>query len=1024
MKILIGILHCIFCLFTHAQPPGGIFYHLTVKNGLSSDRVNAVIQDREGFYWIATQDGLNRFDGSNCKVFRNINDDSGSLSQNDCKLLLEDDKGDIWVTTPWVIHRFIKKTGKFERFYLSHPSLSTDQLIVRGMVKDEAGNIWFASAGLWQYNIYSGQWKRYLHEPDNLASIPGGFIFYLQYDKFSKGLWMTAWVKNARATFFDIAKGEFYHPANNPQKIPLFVMDISDGALALDSAGILWFYNYPDFQLCSYSSRSKTLRFLPHKIIPGGFHSVYVDKENRIWFNPWVRHTQIYDPAKNKIDTSFLAYYHQQSALSSFATHLYVDRTGNYFIGSAKGVSIYNPRAQAVRYFWLPDKRQAEPGVENIITCLVEQNDSVLWTGTGGGLFRYDLAQNKARYINNLPMTDDPGIRCLYLHSESVLWIGGRIDLLLFDTRSEKVIKKIFLNANPWFIMADKQGSVWVGTWFQGLFKFSPEGKLLGRIQQGTDSLRSLRYNGLTSFSASLSDSAFWFGYNFEHGVGRVNYYTHTFENFKIPPPNSYSNISNSVNCIKEDPDGNLWLGTGGTGLIYFDRHKKSFLYFTRNEGLKGNHINCIVQDRSSNTWVTTSNGLSVIDAQSHSITNPAVDLEFSSNDFIANALYRRNGKLLFFCGLKIVEFDPEAYLQPAYSSRIVISAFKVFEKETPFSRDKAKQQNIRLTYNQNSFSFDYSLLKLNAESSTRYAYQLKGFDNDWNYVRERRTAFYTNVPPGNYEFLVKATDESGNWNYFSEPVVIVISPPFWKTWWFYLACGLLIVGATVYFIRNRLKQFKKRQTEQLRLVVATQEQEKKNIAAELHDDLGVRLSALKYFVTSLKKHLQPDNPRSEETYNKAMNVIDDSVEDIRYMLVNLSPKTLNEHGYLIAVEDLVNKLKKLHIIDINLKQTGIEQRLPADMEAGLYRITQELINNTLKHAGATAIHLNIERSDGFIRLQYRDNGKGFHPTATGQGYGMQNIHTRVALLNGKIDWDTEPGKPTSVTIIIPYNHT
>jgi signal transduction histidine kinase/ligand-binding sensor domain-containing protein len=1023
MKILIGILHCIFCLITHAQPPGGIFYHLTAKNGLSSDRVNAVIQDREGFYWIATQDGLNRFDGSNCKVFRNINDDSTSLSQNDCKFLLEDDKGDIWVTTPWVIHRYIKKTGKFERFYLSHPSLSTDQLIVRGIVKDEAGNIWFASAGLWQYNIYSRQWKRYLHEPDNLASIPGGFIFYLQYDKFSKGLWMTAWVKNARATFFDIAKGEFYHQANNPQKIPLFVMDISDGALALDSAGILWFYNYPDYQLCSYSSRSKTLRFLPHKIIPGGFHSVYVDKENRIWFNPWVRHTQIYDPAKNKIDTSFLVYYHQQSALSSFATHLYVDRTGNYFIGSAKGVSIYNPRAQAVRYFWLPDKRQAEPGAENIITSLVEQNDSVLWTGTGGGLFRYDLAQNKTRHIKNLPLSK-PYIRCLYLHSDFVLWIGGWNELLLFDILSEKVIKKISLAVNPQFITAGNPGQIWVGTWAQGLLKLSTGGNLTDTIVKQPDNKGMLLYNGLTCFTRSTKEPDLWIGYNRGYGFFKLNYTNQAIENFKIPVTSPFRNVSNSIKAIAEDSRGNLWLGSYGGGLVYFDRSRNSFTRYTQSDGLKGDYINKILLDTDSNIWVTTSNGLSIIDGRTHSIINSEIDLSFPDNDFRANGIVRRNKKLLFFSGLKIVEIDPAAYLQSGFPSRIMISSFKIFEKETPLTAGKTGSQKIHLKHNQNFFSFDYSLLKTDPESPTRYAYQLLGFDNDWNYVRERRTAFYTNVPPGNYEFLIKATGESGNWNYFSEPVVIVISPPFWKTWWFYVACGLLIAGATVYFIRNRLKQFKKRQTEQLRLVVATQEQEKKNIAAELHDDLGVRLSALKYFVSSLKEHLQPDNPRSEETYKKTMKVIDESVEDIRYMLVNLSPKTLNEYGYLMAVEDLVNKLKNLHIIEIELKQKGMEERLPADMEAGLYRITQELINNTLKHAGATTIHLSIENSGGYIRLQYADNGKGFHPAATGQGYGMQNIHTRVALLNGKIEWDAVPGKPTSVTIIIPYNHT
>ena len=210
-----------------------------------------------------------------------------------------------------------------------------------------------------------------------------------------------------------------------------------------------------------------------------------------------------------------------------------------------------------------------------------------------------------------------------------------------------------------------------------------------------------------------------------------------------------------------------------------------------------------------------------------------------------------------------------------------------------------------------------------------------------------------------------------------------------------------MIIATVVYILKNRVKQFRKRQKEQLRLVVATQEQEKKSISAELHDDLGVRLSALKYFVTALKDHLKPGNPLAEETYNKTLNVIDESVEDIRYLLVYLSPKTLNEYGYLIAVEDLVNKLRKLHVIDIDLKQNGIEKRMPAEMEAGLYRITQELINNTLKHALATSIHLNIERANGIVRLQYADNGKGFDPTLARRGVW----NAEYTYESGTVEW-------------------
>ena len=324
---------CIFqgliVLFAPAQPPGGIFYHLTTKNGLSSNRANGVIQDREGYYWIATQDGLNRFDGSSCKVFRSNKNDSTSLSHNNCTYLLEDDNGDIWVATPRGVNRFIKKAGRFERYYLSHPAMLSDQVnAVKGMVKDEEGNIWIVSAGLWQYNIYTQKWTRYLHDPDNPNSIPAGFNYWLQYDKREKGLWMS----NNGFVFFEIAAGKFYHPLNNIQHHSLFNFSVAGDAFVLDSAGAIWFYKYPGGQLCCYSVNNKSMKIFPEINHSGGIYSASVDAGNRIWFNHWSKRTEIYDPAIQKRDTGFLAHFHQQSPLTEIATQLYIDKTGNYWI--------------------------------------------------------------------------------------------------------------------------------------------------------------------------------------------------------------------------------------------------------------------------------------------------------------------------------------------------------------------------------------------------------------------------------------------------------------------------------------------------------------------------------------------------------------------------------------------------------------------------------------------------------------------------------------------------------------------
>src|SRR5215470_17971143 len=202
----------LFCLFSfpvcHAQMGGGIFYQLNTSSGLSSNRTQDIIQDREGFYWIATQDGLNRFDGSYCKVYRYNRNDSNSLPHNNCIYLLEDDNGDIWIGTQMGLSRYKKKEDKFQRFYLSNPAYPLQEVnSIRALAKDDKGNIWVASAGLWQYNIYSGKWKSYINNVQDESSIPPGFVFLLQYDKINGGLWMSG---RTGIIFFDLASQTFY----------------------------------------------------------------------------------------------------------------------------------------------------------------------------------------------------------------------------------------------------------------------------------------------------------------------------------------------------------------------------------------------------------------------------------------------------------------------------------------------------------------------------------------------------------------------------------------------------------------------------------------------------------------------------------------------------------------------------------------------------------------------------------------------------------------------------------------------
>ena len=215
--LVLGVFLCHH--YGQAQKAGSVFHHLTMANGLSCNRVSVVMQDSRGFYWIGTEDGLNRFDGSYCKIFRNIKNDSTYISSNVCSNILEDANGDIWIATHMGMNRYDYKTGKFERFFLHHPSVSFDRVnIITGLQKDKLGNIWIASTGLWQYNIYTKQIRRFIHDSNNVSSIPDGIIWNLRFNENRNVFWMRTFDEYV---MFDPVKEKFHTKKNFVNTIPL-----------------------------------------------------------------------------------------------------------------------------------------------------------------------------------------------------------------------------------------------------------------------------------------------------------------------------------------------------------------------------------------------------------------------------------------------------------------------------------------------------------------------------------------------------------------------------------------------------------------------------------------------------------------------------------------------------------------------------------------------------------------------------------------------------------------------------------
>jgi signal transduction histidine kinase len=327
--------------------------------------------------------------------------------------------------------------------------------------------------------------------------------------------------------------------------------------------------------------------------------------------------------------------------------------------------------------------------------------------------------------------------------------------------------------------------------------------------------------------------------------------------------------------------------------------------------------------------------------------------------------------------------------------------------------------KELRLSPSENTFSLEFSALDYLSNGSNRYAYKLAGYDADWVEAGERNYVRYANVPPDTYTLEVRAANKDGHWSNRVQRLTIRIDPPFWRTVPFVLGLILALSGLVYYWVRRREEQIRQQQSAQLRLSFDVQEQVKKDIARDLHDEIGTRLATLKLYTTQMARYAGDDDaPRSLR--NAINGLINDTISDVRDLLRELNPRTLEQYGFGPALEELLERITQTGAIQTHLVLDDQMPRLPTNTETMLYRIVQELVNNTLKHANATQIDITCRYREDRLQLTYADNGQGFSYEKALQGLGIGNIESRVAMLQGSIQWQAEVGKGTSVLLLVP----
>jgi PAS domain S-box-containing protein len=817
------------------------FEHL--YEGLSQNSVLCMSQDSKGFMWFGTYDGLNRYDGYKIKIFKSEIGNPYSLSNNTVRFIFEDRSGNIWIGTDGGLNQYDREKERFIH-YINDPndprSLSSN--MVQWICEDTLGIIWIGTytGGLNRFDREKKQFIRYLHDPKDFSSISHNLVSCVYVDR-SGNLWAAT---NGGLNLFDSKRNcfiRYQHDPINPHSL------VGDGAYRIyeDRFGTLWIGTMGG-GLDRFDKVRK--QFIHHRKISGDLNSlsddrvraVYEDRLGSLWIGT--------DDGLNRFDREKGRFIHYRNSFDdplSLSNNLilciYEDQSGVLWIGNDYGGINKLDRGKTKFAHYKKKINSSNSLSSDLISSIYETNEDgekILWIATeGGGLNKFNKKKNYFTHfladLNNPNSIQDNHLRALFEDRSGVLWIGTNTGLYQFDRKTKMfTCYKVDPN-NPnslsndvvFSIHEDRFGFLWIGTYGGGLNLFDRKNKKFIHYLTDPQDTNSLSDNFVWSICEDRH-GIIWIG-TANGGLSQFDREKNQFIQYKTDPNNPNSLSSNKILCLHEDHSGMLWIGTTD-GLNKFDRSNNIFSHYREADGLLSNTIQSILEDDHGNLWLGTQKGLSKFTPSTKLIRNFTTSSGLQSNEFGVNSCFKSQSGELYFGGINgFNAFFPDSIKTNPYIPPVVITDFQIFNKSVPVGKEINKHlileksitetKEIKLSYKENVFLFEFASLHLASPSNNQYAYMMEGFDKEWNYTdADRRIATYTNLESGDYVFRVKGSNSDGVWNEVGASMRIIITPPFWQTLWFKMILLAVFAGCIFWIYKWQEMVAKQRELEKL----------------------------------------------------------------------------------------------------------------------------------------------------------------------------------------------------------------
>lgn len=998
-------------------------------DGLSSNAVNWIIQDSQGFIWFATEDGLNRFDGYSFKVYQNKRGDKNSLSGNFIWHISQDRKGNLWIATDaGGLNKFDPVTEKFERF-IHNPdsSNSIGSGPVTYTLEDSEEKIWVGTwgGGLSIYDPFENLFTNFTHSPNDSSSLSNNKILCIYEDE-NKNIWIGT--DNGGLNFFNRKTNSFKPISlniNSPFKNSIsFITKGANGNLLLGTTeGWIVDFNITTYQTQVFTILSKTNKDVQNIIWkiekdPEGFYWIVTSQEGIYKFYP---------PWEEKFSDE-KRFEKLIGVFEKYAKCIYLDKDDNLWMGSL-GDGVIKISRKKKHFVQINNQTTNGKIKDNYTFSIGADNYDNLWIGTmTKGAYRYNL---KTSEVKNYPPNSAPGglsgeiMRYIFSDRSENLWIAplfGKLNKYNYKNDKFDQIDLDFKKDNPEaqlirVIFEDKEGIFWIGlSGNGGLIRFDPKKNLYKRYTSAELSDESKLLSDILSVNEDKHNNL-WIG-TYSFGLFRLNKSSNTFTHYKFDENNLSSLPDNTVAEIFIDSEQDIWLATY-SGLSKYIPQKENFITYTKDDGLPSNSIYAILEDDHKNLWLSTSKGLSKFDKENKKFFNFDYKFGVQQGEFIAAARCKLKDGRMFFGGSNGLTFFHPDSISTNYESVVPrIISFKIFNKEVSLPRSITYTDTIVVDYFDNMLSFEFSSLEFDAPEKIEYSYFLEGYNDNWIELGNTRTATFTHLNPAEYKLKIKSSDIFGIWNEAYKEILLIVNPPFWMTWWFrgIFIFAFLSIGPIIYYRRvKQLKKEKQIQVDFSKQLIHSQEEERKRIASELHDSLGQDLLVI--------KNLALLNKNKDDQFVVISKVAGDAIDDVRRISYNLHPYQLDRLGLTKAILSMFNNLENISKINFDNDIDNVDGLFNKEKEINIFRIIQECVNNIVKHSGATEAKVVIKLKEDNLLIEIADNGKGFNLEAVkseAKGFGLKNIENRVELLGGSIVFSSSDDYKTEIRINIP----